>query len=300
MTSFKSFDPKDLKTAVLHEYLLATVAPRPIAWASTVDKDGNVNLAPFSFFNVFGSNPPTLIFSPSRRVRDNTTKHTLANVLETKECVVNIVNYDIVGKMILTSAEYPGGANEFEKAGLTMAPSVKVKAPRVAESPAQFECKVKDVIALGEHGGAGNLIICEIVHLHLNETIFDENGEIPPTKVDNVARMGRIWYTRAAEGIFQFPNPKGASGGLEEVPSSIRESRYLTGSEIAKLAGISYRPTDEEIEMVRTSSGMQDIYDKYAKHPEELESKVHSLAKTLLAENKIEEAWRVLLSLGKN
>jgi flavin reductase (DIM6/NTAB) family NADH-FMN oxidoreductase RutF len=296
---YKSFDPKDLPTPQLHEYLLATIAPRPIAWASTVDKNGRVNLAPFSFFNVFGSNPPILIFSPSRRVKDNTTKHTLRNVQETGECVINIANYELAGQMVLSSGEYSDEINEFELAGLETEASVKVKAPRVKGAPAHFECKVREIIPMGEHGGAANLIICEVIHLHLNENVFNEEGKVDPYKVDNVARLGRIWYTRAREGLYQMGAPRGDQShmGYGRLPESLLKSRYLTGNELAMLAGTSYMPTEEEIKMVKESTGMQEIYEKYAAHPEELQSKVHNLAKTLIHDNKIEEAWRVLLSI---
>lgn len=294
--SFKSFDPKEISTAQLHDYMLSTIAPRPIAWASTINKEGQVNLAPFSFFNFFGSNPPIIIFSPSRRVRDNTTKHTLENVKETKECVINIVSYELAGQMSLTSAEFAGDVNEFEKANLKAAPSVRVKPPRVEASPAQYECIVKDIISTGDQGGSGSLIICEVVHVHLREDIFEEEGKIDPKRVDNIARMGRSWYTRASQGLFEMPNPKDKNIGFERVPKEIRESRYLTGSEIARLASVEYIPSEEEIAMVRNSTGMQELMDKYGKDDEVLQSKVQSMAKTLLAENKIEEAWRLLMA----
>jgi flavin reductase (DIM6/NTAB) family NADH-FMN oxidoreductase RutF len=294
--SFLSYDPKELKTAQLHDYMLSTICPRPIAWASTIDKDGNVNLAPFSFFNFFGSNPPIIIFSPSRRVRDNTTKHTLENVKETRECVINIVNYELAGQMMLTSAEYGGEINEFEKSNLTQTPSVRVKPPRVKESPAQYECIVKDVIATGEQGGSGSLIICEVVHLHLRDDIFESEGKIDPRRVDTIARMGRSWYTRASEGLFEMPNPVGKKVGFDRVPGYIRESRFLTGSDIGRLASIEYVPTEEELAMVKSSTGMQELISKYGNQSEELQSKVHVMAKTLVHENKLEEAWRLLMA----
>ncbi|RYD78158.1 MAG: flavin reductase family protein [Sphingobacteriales bacterium] len=260
---YKSYDPKEIPTSQLHEYLLSTIAPRPIAWASTIDANGKVNLAPFSFFNVFGSNPPTLIFSPARRVRDNTTKHTLENAMATKEVVINIASYDLVGQMMLSSAEFEDDVNEFEAANLTPEPSLKVRPPRVKESPAQFECIVKDIIATGDQGGAGNLVICEIVHVHLREDIFD-GEKIDPRKVDNVARMGYLYYTRAAEGLFELPNPKGKTGlGFDRLPDFIKSSHTLTGNELARLASISYIPGNDEVTMVETSTGMADILSKY-------------------------------------
>ncbi|MGZ5283050.1 MAG: flavin reductase family protein [Bacteroidia bacterium] len=291
---YKSYDPKELPTSQLHEYLLSTIAPRPIAWASTVDINGKVNLAPFSFFNVFGSNPPTLIFSPARRVRDNTIKHTLENAMATKEVVINIASYNLVGQMMLSSAEFDEDINEFEAANLTPEPSLKVRPPRVKESPAQFECIVKDVIHTGDQGGAGNLIICEIVQVHLREDIFD-GEKIDPRKVDNVARMGYLYYTRAADGLFELPNPKGNTGiGFQRLPEFVSTSHTLTGNELARLASISYIPGNDEIKMVETSPGMQEIISKYGQSKVELQSKLHNLAKTLINENKLEEAWKVL------
>jgi flavin reductase (DIM6/NTAB) family NADH-FMN oxidoreductase RutF len=293
---FRSFDPKELENNVRHDYLLSTIAPRPIAWASTMDSKGNINLAPFSFFNVFGSNPPILVFSPSSRVRDNTLKHTLLNIRETMECVINIADYNLAGQMSLSSGEFHEGVNEFEMANLEMEPSIKVKAPRVKASPAQFECKVRDIIETGKNAGAGHLIICEVIYIHLSEHIFNTEGKIDPHLVDNIARMGKIWYTRAKEGLFQMPNPKGNKIiGFGRLPKHIRESRFLTGSELAKLAGVDYEPTTEEIKMAEQSTGMQDIYKEYGNQPEMLESKLHNIAKTLIAENKFEEAWRILL-----
>lgn len=291
---YKSYEPKELPTTQLHEYLLSTIAPRPIAWASTVDVNGKVNLAPFSFFNVFGSNPPTLIFSPARRVRDNSIKHTLENAMATKEVVINIASYNLVGQMMLSSAEFDEDINEFEAANLTAEPSLKVKPPRVKESPAQFECIVKDIIQTGDQGGAGNLIICEIVQVHLREDIFD-GEKIDPRKVDNVARMGYLYYTRAASGLFELPNPKGKTGlGFGRLPEFVSTSHTLTGNELARLASINYIPGKDEIDMVENSPGMQDILSKYGNSKVELQSKLHNLAKTLINENKLEEAWRVL------
>jgi flavin reductase (DIM6/NTAB) family NADH-FMN oxidoreductase RutF len=295
--TFRSFEPSSIPTNQLHEQLLSTIAPRPIAWASTVDVQGRVNLSPFSFFNVFGSNPPVLIFSPSRRVRDNTTKHTLENAKATGEVVVNIPDYSLAGQMVLSSGEFDEGVNEFDQANLTMEPSVLVKPPRVKESPAQFECKVRDIIELGQGGGAGNLIICDIIYVHFAEHIFDENGRIDPVKVDNIARMGRIWYSRAKDGLFEHPTPKGTTGiGFSRLPQHVRDSRHLTMSEMAKLSSVDYMPGDTELEMVRESSGMKEIKEKYGSHEDEFYSKIHSLVKTLIQENKLEEAWRILLA----
>ena len=196
------------ETKELHKILLSSIAPRPIAFASTIDSNGNVNLSPFSYFNVFSSNPPILIFSPSRRVRDNTTKHTLENAMETKEVVINVVNFPIVEQMSKSSIEYEKGINEFIETGLTEVKSLLVKPPRVLESPVSFECKVQDIVSLGESGGAGQLIIAKVVQIHIDKKFIDKNGDIDSEKLDLVARMGGDWYTRATkESMFKIPKP---------------------------------------------------------------------------------------------
>jgi flavin reductase (DIM6/NTAB) family NADH-FMN oxidoreductase RutF len=208
MKNIKSIDPISLETKELHKILLSSIAPRPIAFASTIDSNGNVNLSPFSYFNVFSSNPPILIFSPSRRVRDNTTKHTLENAMETKEVVINVVNFPIVEQMSKSSIEYEKGVNEFIETGLTQVKSLLVKPPRVLESPVSFECKVQDVVSLGESGGAGQLIIAKVVQIHIYKKFIDKNGDIDSEKLDLVARMGGDWYTRATkESMFKIPKP---------------------------------------------------------------------------------------------
>ena len=243
-----SITPKEVSTAKLHGYLLSAVSPRPIAFASTMDKDGNVNLSPFSFFNVFSANPPILIFSPARRVRDNTTKHTLENVLKTKEVVINIVNFEMVQQMSLSSTEYPDGVNEFVKSGLTQVASEMIKPPRVVEAPVQFECKVNDVIALGAKGGAGNLIIAEVVKLHIKESILDAEGKIDAVKIDTVARMGANWYNRSKEGMFEVLKPIRTMGiGVDALPISIRNSTVLTGNDLGILGNSEKIPTEEEV-----------------------------------------------------
>lgn len=210
MSTIKSFDPETLETRDLHKLLLSAVAPRPIAFASTIDSKGNVNLSPFSYFNVFSSNPPILIFSPSRRVRDNTTKHTLQNADETREVVINMVDYSIVEQMSKSSNEYAKGVNEFTKTGLTEVSSLKVKPPRVLESPVSFECVVDNIISLGEMGGAGQLVIAKVVHIHVNSELLDSNDQIDPTKLDLVARLGGDWYSRVTkESMFTISKPKG-------------------------------------------------------------------------------------------
>jgi flavin reductase (DIM6/NTAB) family NADH-FMN oxidoreductase RutF len=260
----KSILPQDISTAKLHGYLLGSIAPRPIAFASTVDEDGNVNLSPFSFFNVFSANPPILIFSPARRVRDNTTKHTLENVLKNKEVVINIVNYDMVQEM----------------AGFTEVASSLVAPPRVRESPVQFECKVNDVIELGTEGGAGNLIICEVVKLHIDESILDDDGKIDPVKLDAVARMGGNWYNRSKEGMFEVPKPLSTLGiGVDALPKGIRQSNILTGNDLGMLANVEALP-EEANSFVNTSE------------------EIHNLAQQKLLEGNVSEAWALLLTGG--
>jgi flavin reductase (DIM6/NTAB) family NADH-FMN oxidoreductase RutF len=208
MKNIKSIDPISLETKELHKILLSSIAPRPIAFASTIDSNGNVNLSPFSYFNVFSSNPPILIFSPSRRVRDNTTKHTLENAMETKEVVINVVNFPIVEQMSKSSIEYEKGVNEFIETGLTQVKSLLVRPPRVLESPISFECKVQDIVSLGESGGAGQLIIAKVVQIHIDKKFIDKNGDIDSEKLDLVARMGGDWYTRTTkESMFKIPKP---------------------------------------------------------------------------------------------
>lgn len=282
-----TIDPKEIPTGKLHGYLLGAVAPRPICFASTVDKDGNPNLSPYSFFNVFGSNPPIMIFSPARRVRDNTTKHTLQNIEATKEVVVNVVNYDIVQQMSLSSTEYPKGVNEFVKAGFTMLPSDEVKPFRVAESPVQFECKVLDVIYTGNEGGAGNLILCEVVKIHINDEVLDEHGSIDQHKIDLVARAGGSYYSRARDGFFEIPKPISTLGiGVDRIPEDIRNSTVLTGNNLGMLGNVESLPSE-------------DAVDNFAKdHPEYVglkASKKHTFAQEYLDKNDVESAWKVLL-----
>ena len=282
-----SIDPKEIPTAKLHGYLLGAVAPRPIAFASTIDADGNPNLSPFSFFNVFSANPPIMIFSPARSVRGNKTKHTLDNAEITKEVVINVVNYDIVQQMSLSSTMYPKGVNEFTKAGLTMLPSDEVKPFRVAESPVQFECKVNEIVHLGTEGGAGNLIICEVVKLHINEAVLDENGAIDQHKIDLVARAGGSYYSRAKEGFFEIPKPIATLGiGVDSIPAEIRESAILTGNNLGVLGNVEQLPTQENV-------------DNFAKvNPQFIgleTAKKHTFAKEFLKNNDVESAWKVLL-----
>ena len=282
-----TIDPKEISTQQLHGYLLGAIAPRPIAFASTIDADGNPNLSPFSFFNVFGANPPIMIFSPARRVRDNTTKHTLENALATKEVVINVVNYNIVQQMSLSSTEYAEGVNEFEKAGFTMLPSDKIKPFRVAESPVQFECKVNDVIFTGDEGGAGNLIVCEVVKIHISEDVLDENGTIDQHKIDLVARAGGNYYTRARDGFFEIAKPISTLGiGVDVIAPSIRNSTILTGNNLGMLGNVEQLPTEDSV-------------NNFAKeHPQFIgleTTKKHTFAQEFLKKNDVESAWKVLL-----
>lgn len=285
-SSMLSFLPKDLETPKLHSYLLSAVAPRPIAFASTVDKDGRPNLSPFSFFNVFSANPPILIFSPARRVRGNTTKHTLENAEATKEVVINVVNYDIVQQMSLSSTEYPEGVNEFEKAGLTMLKSDVVKPFRVAESPIQMECKVNEVVKLGTEGGAGNLIICEVVKMHINDEVLDENGAIDQVKLDLVSRAGGSFYSRAKSGFFEIPKPLSTLGiGVDALPEHVRNSNILTGNDLGLLANVETLPTEDAILAFKEEHNLAEISQ---------EDK-HKKAHDFLSYNDVESAWKMLL-----
>lgn len=293
----KTINPKEISTQELHGYLLGAVSPRPIAFASTIDKDGHVNLSPFSFFNVFGSNPPILIFSPAKRVRDNTSKHSLDNVLEVPEVVINIVDYAMVEQMSLASTEYEKGVNEFVKAGLTEAQSTMVKPPRVKESPAAFECKVLQVIPTGEEGGAGNLVICEVVLAHFQDHIFDEQGKIDPFKIDTVARMGGDWYCRAnGDALFEIEKPVRNKGiGVDAIPAHIRLSVVLTGNHLGKLGNVETLPSAEAIASRAASPAIQDLKLRLQQDEEGYRYHLHLLAKDALDAGRVQEAWEILL-----
>jgi len=287
-----SLDPKLLSPSKTQGYLQAAVGPRPIAFASTVNEKGMPNLSPFSFFNVFSANPPILVFSPARRVRDNTVKHTLVNCQNHKEVVINVVTYDIVQQMSLSSTEYPEGINEFLKAGLTMIPSVKIKPPRVAESPVQFECVVNDIIALGTEGGAGNLIICEVVNIHLDESILKTDQSIDQQKLDLVSRMGGNWYSRANMGLFEIPKPLTTLGiGVDNIPEFIRKSPVFDGNDLGLLGNIESLPSEEEI----TIFVSQNISIKGILSASD-EMKIHHKAKEYLSRQDAISAWKVLLA----
>lgn len=289
--------PKDIATGKLHAYLLSAVAPRPIAFASTVNEDGTPNLSPFSFYNVFGSNPPIAIFSPARRVRDNTTKHTLENVKHTPEVVLNAVNYDMVQQMSLSSTEYPLGVNEFEKAGFTAIPSELVKPFRVKESPVQMECKVKEVIALGDQGGAGNLIVCEILLVHIQESILDEQGRIDQHKIDLVARLGGDWYSRnSGNALFEVPKPLTTLGiGVDAIPTNIKNSHILSGNDLGKLGNVEQMPSENDISLYIQSSEYILVSEEF-KFKQKGENARHEAAKHFLNKNDTATAWKILLS----
>jgi flavin reductase (DIM6/NTAB) family NADH-FMN oxidoreductase RutF len=285
-------NPKEIPVPKLQSYLQGAVSPRPIAFASTIDKKGNLNLSPFSFFNMFSMNPPILVFSPSRRVRDNSTKHTLQNIEEVPEVVINVVNYSMVQQTSLASCEFPKGTSEFAKSGFTEVPSVQVKPPRVGESPVSFECKVNQIIPLGTEGGAGNLVICEVLLIHVKDEVLDNEGRIDPYKLDAVARMGNNYYSRAqGESIFEVPKPNEKLGvGFDRLPENIKNSSVLTGNDLGQLANIEKLPDAGSIEVYKT---LQEVrlalsYGEVA---------LHKLAQSYLKEGKTEEAWKILLTL---
>jgi flavin reductase (DIM6/NTAB) family NADH-FMN oxidoreductase RutF len=281
-----TIDPKNVSVPEFHGYLLGAVTPRPIAFASTIDSEGNVNLSPFSFFNCFGANPPLLIFSPARRGRDNTTKHTYENVLEVPEVVINIVNYAMVQQASLASANYAKGVNEFSKAGFTEIPSTMIKPPRVGDAPVAMECKVIQVIQTGTMAAAGNLVICQVLLMHIKEEVLDDSRKIDPFKLDAVARLGGDWYCRVqGNAIFKVPRPSNKPGiGIDQLPESIRNSSILTGNDLGMLATVEMIPekdqivTDNRVHVARLK-GVEAV---------------HRLAQEYLTEGKILEAWVIL------
>lgn len=284
-----TIDPQAVKTGDLHAHMLGAIAPRPIAFASTINNKGEDNLSPFSFFNAFGSNPPTLVFSPARRVRDNTIKHTLENIYENKEVVINVVDYKMVQQMSLSSCEYPQGVDEFIKAGFDKLPSQMIKPKRVAQSPVQMECVVEDVIETGDKGGAGNLIICRIVLMHIDENILGADGKIDPHKIDLVGRMGGDWYARASgAAIFKVAKPNLKLGiGIDQLPEPIRHSNILTGNDLGMLANVEVIPNLEEVskqidEKILSLKGTDSAHN-------------HQQAHQFLEAGNIAEAWYFLL-----
>lgn len=294
-----SFTPKELTVAKMHHYLLGAIGPRPIAFASTIDGNGQANLAPFSFFNVFSANPPILIFSPARSGRTNTTKDTYNNVKAHPEVVINVVNFDIVEQMSLASSPYPAGESEFVKSGLTPIPSDLVKPFRVKESPVQFECKVNQVIELGTEGGAGNLIICEVVKFHIDESYLDENQLIDQQKIDLVARMGGNWYCRANEhAMFELEKPITTCGvGFDQLPQDFLQSDVLSKNLLARLAGIEEIPNETDVNEYKLME-LSDLFLSLDGQPKELELALHKRAKILLEQNNLKDAWLTLLSFN--
>ncbi|MEK0422451.1 MAG: hypothetical protein RLZ95_361 [Bacteroidota bacterium] len=273
-----TFETDKLSTQDIQKYLQYAIAPRPICFASTIDLEGNVNLSPFSFFNLFSMNPPICIFSPSRRVRDNTTKHTLENIKQVPECVINIVNYEMVQQMSLASCDYPKGTNEFIKAGFTAMPSELVKPPRVAESPIQLECLVQEVISLGENAGSGNLVIALIKKMHISETVLDDQNNIDQAKLDLVARLGGDWYARITEeNLFKVEKPNTKLGiGFDQLPLGIVNSILLTNNEKAQLANVNILP------------------DAIQKEKSEFSEATILKIKLALAQQKTDEAWQII------
>lgn len=285
---------KDLKSQDAQNYLQHAIAPRPICFASTIDKDGKVNLSPFSFFNLFSSNPPIVVFSPARRVRNNTTKHTLENVLEVPEVAINIVDYDMVQQVSLSSCEYEKDVNEFIKAGFTEQKSSLIKPPLVKESKIKMECKVLEVKALGDNGGAGNLVICEVMKMHIDDSILDENGKIDHLKIRHVARLGGDWYSKVDEkSLFKVEKPNTNLGiGIDQLPASIRNSKVLTGNHLGQLANVTSIPN---IDAAFEDEQVKHITQYFSLNPEEMEIELHKHASNLLNENKVMDAWQVLL-----
>jgi flavin reductase (DIM6/NTAB) family NADH-FMN oxidoreductase RutF len=289
------FQLKDLKPADRQYYLQHVIAPRPICFASTIDKEGNANLSPFSFFNLFSANPPVVIFSPAKRVRDNTVKHTLQNVLEVPEVVINIVTYDIVQQASLSSCDYPKGVDEFEKAGFTKERATIIRPPMVKESKAKMECKVLEVKSLGNEGGAGQLVICEILVLHIDDDVLTGDEKIDQAKLDLVARLGGDWYSRVTpDSLFQVPKPNVKLGiGIDALPEAIRNSKILTGNHLGMLGNVHDMPV---IEPSFDNEHLKNIIQYYSLNPSDMEKELHSYAAKLLNEGKVADAWQVLLA----
>ena len=285
-----TLDPNQLENAELYGYLSTAVAPRPIAFASTISKDGKVNLSPFSYFNVFSTRPPILVFSPIRRGRDGSAKDTLNNVLEVPEVTISIVSYAMVEQMSLTSTDYPTGVNEFKKGGFTEVKSEAVRPPWVREAPVAFECKVNEVIALGEGGGAGNLIVAEVVRIHIKDSVLDDDGRLSTRKLDLVARLGGSDYLRVIdESLFEIPKPLRTCGmGVDALPAHIRNSAVLTGNNLGRFGNLEQLPDTEAIERTRNRPEVQRARKRGTEH-------LHQLAKDYLEEGRVEEALAVLL-----
>ena len=292
-----TLNASEMSPVQLQNYLQYAIAPRPICFATTIAADGQINLSPFSFFNLFSTNPPVCIFSPARRVRDNTTKHTLENVLQVKECVINIVNYDMVQQMSLASTEYAREINEFDKAGFTMLKSEFVAPPRVAEAPVQLECIVTEVISLGPNAGAGNLVLAEIKLIHVKEEILDADGRIDQEKIDLVARLGGDWYCRVtAENLFKVAKPLTTLGiGVDALPHEVRYSKVLSGNDLGMLGNIEHLPTAEEIDAFRSNNAVKEVLDATIGDSVTRMRKLHELAKTFLAQGQVLSALKTVL-----
>jgi len=294
-----TIDPKEIPVPKLHHYLLGAIGPRPIAFASTIDVDGNDNLAPFSFFNVFSANPPILIFSPARSGRTNTTKDTYNNVKAIPEVVINVVNYDIVHQMSLASSPFASDVSEFDKAGFTAIDSETIRPKRVAESPVQFECKVIEVKELGQEGGAGNLVICEVQRIHIAEGILNNEGTIDQHKIDLVSRMGDNWYCRAdRNSMFEIQKPITTIGiGFDNIPEDIKKSTILSGNDLGQLGNIEELPNETDVNEFKLIE-LSELFVELEDSPQKLEDELHTRAKKLLTENKVEEAWMTLLAFN--
>lgn len=295
----RSFLPSELPVPKVHGLLLGAIGPRPIAFASTLDTAGRPNLSPFSFFNVFSANPPILIFSPARRGRDNTTKHTFENALSVKEVVINLVNYDMVHQMSLSSGEYPEGVNEFEKAGFTMLKSDVVSPFRVKEAPAQFECKINEVMPLGESGGAGNLVICEVLKMHFRDDLVNEQLHVNQEKMDTVGRMGGNYYVRAhGTALFEVPKPGLVPGmGVDAIPEDIKSSIILTGNDLGQLGALSELPNETDVNEYRLTE-LSDLFVSLEDEPKKLEEELHKRAAEEIRNGRVREAWLTLLSFN--
>ena len=290
-----SLNLKDLSPADVQNYLQHAIAPRPVCFASTIDKSGNVNLSPFSFFNLFSSNPPIVIFSPARRVRDNTIKHTLENVSEVAEVVINIVDFDMVQQVSLASCDFPKETNEFIKTGFTEEKATIVRPPMVKESKIKLECKVVEIKPLGSEGGAGNLVICEVLCMHIDESILDANNKIDQKKMQYIARLGGDWYCKVNEqNLFIVPKPNTQQGiGLDSLPATIRNSKILSGNQLGQLANVHVLPV---IDPAFEDEKLKNIVQYYSINPEDMDRELHLYATELLEKGKLYEAWQVLLS----
>jgi flavin reductase (DIM6/NTAB) family NADH-FMN oxidoreductase RutF len=289
------FDLQQLKPADKQYYLQHVIAPRPVCFASTIDKKGQVNLSPFSFFNLFSTQPPIVVFSPSRRLRNNTTKHTLENVMEVPEVVINIVTYDMVQQVSLASCEFPKEVSEFIKAGFSEQPATLVKPPMVKESHIKLECKVNEIKPLGTEGGAGNLVICEVLVMHIDDSLLDENNRPIQQKIHHIARLGANWYCKVDESnLFEVEKPNVKLGiGIDSLPTTVKNSKILTGNHLGQLANVHEMPV---IDPAFDDDHLKQIIQYYSISPEEMEKELHSYAQKLLNKGKVQEAWQVLLS----